>query len=69
MDHSIFFNQLTASEKSKNVKFVTATYCLTFYMASPLNSKTSSKSAVQVQAQATEAMAEPAYTVPVFRQR
>ncbi|XP_037545924.1 myomesin-2 [Nematolebias whitei] len=31
--------------------------------------KSSSKSASQVQAQATEAMAEPAYTVPVFRQR
>ncbi|XP_013885083.1 myomesin-2 [Austrofundulus limnaeus] len=31
--------------------------------------KTSCKSASQVQAQATEAMAEPAYTVPVFRQR
>ncbi|XP_047433427.1 M-protein, striated muscle [Mugil cephalus] len=31
--------------------------------------KSSSKSVNQVQAQATEAMAEPAYTVPVFRQR
>ncbi|XP_034456978.1 M-protein, striated muscle isoform X4 [Hippoglossus hippoglossus] len=31
--------------------------------------KSSSKSAIQVQAQATAAMAEPAYTVPVFRQR
>lgn len=31
--------------------------------------KSSSKSVSQVQAQATEAMAEPAYTVPVFRQR
>ncbi|XP_072772194.1 myomesin-2 isoform X3 [Nerophis lumbriciformis] len=31
--------------------------------------KSSSKSVTQVQAQATEAMAEPAYTIPVFRQR
>ncbi|XP_017287604.1 myomesin-2 isoform X3 [Kryptolebias marmoratus] len=31
--------------------------------------KFSSKSASQVQAQPTEAMAEPAYTIPVFRQR
>ncbi|KAF0036845.1 hypothetical protein F2P81_009719 [Scophthalmus maximus] len=31
--------------------------------------KSSSKSVSQVQAQATEAMAEPAYTIPVFRQR
>ncbi|KAM8879453.1 myomesin-2 isoform 4-T4 [Spinachia spinachia] len=31
--------------------------------------KSSSYSASQVQAQATEAMAEPAYTIPVFRQR
>ncbi|XP_057699020.1 M-protein, striated muscle isoform X6 [Corythoichthys intestinalis] len=31
--------------------------------------KSSSKSASQVQATATEAMAEPAYTIPVFRQR
>ncbi|XP_054634117.1 M-protein, striated muscle isoform X2 [Dunckerocampus dactyliophorus] len=31
--------------------------------------KSSCKSATQVQAQATEAMAEPAYTIPVFRQR
>ncbi|XP_056136013.1 myomesin-2 [Lampris incognitus] len=31
--------------------------------------KSSSKSVNQVQAQATEAMAEPAYTIPVFRQR
>ncbi|KAM3623736.1 uncharacterized protein V6R79_015104 [Siganus canaliculatus] len=31
--------------------------------------KSSFKSGSQVQAQATEAMAEPAYTVPVFRQR
>ncbi|XP_059188056.1 M-protein, striated muscle isoform X2 [Centropristis striata] len=31
--------------------------------------KSSSKSVSQVQAQATEAMAEPAYTMPVFRQR
>uniref|UniRef100_A0A3Q3WZA1 Uncharacterized protein n=1 Tax=Mola mola TaxID=94237 RepID=A0A3Q3WZA1_MOLML len=31
--------------------------------------KSSSKSLLQVQAQATEAMAEPAYTIPVFRQR
>uniref|UniRef100_UPI0037E9C8F4 M-protein, striated muscle isoform X2 n=1 Tax=Semicossyphus pulcher TaxID=241346 RepID=UPI0037E9C8F4 len=31
--------------------------------------KSSSKSVSQVQAQATEAMAEPAYTIPAFRQR
>ncbi|XP_033479943.2 myomesin-2 isoform X1 [Epinephelus lanceolatus] len=31
--------------------------------------KSSSKSVSQVQSQATEAMAEPAYTMPVFRQR
>ncbi|XP_062303875.1 myomesin-2 isoform X3 [Osmerus eperlanus] len=31
--------------------------------------KSSSKSVNQVQAKATEAMAEPAYTIPVFRQR
>lgn len=31
--------------------------------------KSSFKSARQVQAQATEAMAEPAYTIPEFRQR
>ncbi|XP_041789715.1 myomesin-2 isoform X2 [Chelmon rostratus] len=31
--------------------------------------KSSSKSVSQVQAQATEAMTEPAYTIPVFRQR
>nr|XP_029134237.1 myomesin-2-like isoform X1 [Labrus bergylta] len=31
--------------------------------------KSSSKSLSQVQAQATEAMAEPAYTIPAFRQR
>uniref|UniRef100_A0A8D3BHX4 Myomesin 2a n=1 Tax=Scophthalmus maximus TaxID=52904 RepID=A0A8D3BHX4_SCOMX len=38
-------------------------------MDSPLRRKSSSKSVSQVQAQATEAMAEPAYTIPVFRQR
>uniref|UniRef100_A0A3Q3WZ98 Uncharacterized protein n=1 Tax=Mola mola TaxID=94237 RepID=A0A3Q3WZ98_MOLML len=35
----------------------------------PTGRKSSSKSLLQVQAQATEAMAEPAYTIPVFRQR
>uniref|UniRef100_A0A4W6EYV0 Myomesin 2a n=1 Tax=Lates calcarifer TaxID=8187 RepID=A0A4W6EYV0_LATCA len=34
----------------------------------PFNRKSSSKSVSQEQAQATEAMAEPAYTVPAFRQ-
>uniref|UniRef100_A0A665VRC7 Myomesin 2a n=1 Tax=Echeneis naucrates TaxID=173247 RepID=A0A665VRC7_ECHNA len=38
-------------------------------MDSSPNRKSSSKSVSQVQAQATEAMAEPAYTIPVFRQR
>lgn len=35
----------------------------------PPDRKSSSKSASQEQAQATEAMAEPAYTIPVFRDR
>ncbi|XP_023276469.1 M-protein, striated muscle-like isoform X2 [Seriola lalandi dorsalis] len=43
--------------------FATALRCFN------LLGKSSSKSVSQVQAQATEAMAEPAYIIPVFRQR
>ncbi|TSS35875.1 Myomesin-2 [Bagarius yarrelli] len=42
---------------------------LTVYLFDYLNRKTSSKSTKKEQVKATEVMAEPAYTVPAFRQR
>ncbi|XP_071361090.1 myomesin-2 isoform X7 [Trachinotus anak] len=59
----IFLLPSASASQAASGWFATALRCFN------LLGKSSSKSVSQVQAQATEAMAEPAYTIPVFRQR
>ncbi|XP_054865561.1 M-protein, striated muscle isoform X4 [Amphiprion ocellaris] len=73
--HGVEGEQHSASERvifllpSASASQVASGWSATALRCFNLLGKSSSKSVSQVQAQATEAMAEPAYTIPAFRQR